>query len=212
MRLVKQKRNIFLKKLASVRVFPYGIDERADDMLMGHDHFDDVLERLTGAYSAYDRVLGVRAAEAALALYIRPLLLARIFVKVLQITVLITGIRVYGVMAGLACWLLVYILTRPVVWFVRRSLLCLSESITRRQILTLGENVYGRLMSRCSHYSLLKNANSIPGKSLVNGVYSKTFVDFLPKNQEVREVALKLADQYEGSLADLVACSKILAQ
>ena len=202
-------RNIFLKKLASVRVFPYGIEDQDDGEAMGREQ---VLEYLTSAYSTHDRILGTRVASMALSLHVRPLLYARIFVKVLQLTVLLAGISTYGVPRGFALWLGVYIATSPVVFFIRKSLLCLAESIVRRQILTLGGTLYGRLVARCFRYALLKNIKHIPAKSLVDTIYSKTSIDFLPDNLEAREIALKLADQFDGSLADLIAASTILAR
>ena len=103
-------------------------------------------------------------------------------------------------------------LTRPIVWFVRRLLLCLSDAILRKQSLTLGDTLYGRLVSGCVRYALLKNTKHIPAKSLTDDIYSKTSRSFLPDNLEAREVALQLADQFDGSLADLIASSKLLAQ
>lgn len=203
------KRNIFLKKLAGERVFPYGIDDQDDGDGRGRDQ---VLEHLTGAYSMHDRILGIRVASMALSLHMRPLLLTRMCVKSLQLAVLLAGVHTYGVLIGFIIWLGVYIATRPVIWFIRKSLLCLAESILRRQILTLGETVYGRLVSRCFRYALLKNIKHIPAKSLINNIYSKTSMDFLPDNLEAREIALKLADQFDGSLADLITSSTILAQ
>ena len=205
-----RKRDIFLKKLASERVFPYGIEDDGEGI--GRDNRDQVLEHLTGAYSVHDRALGTRVASMVLAIHVRPLLLTRICVKSVQIAVILTGVHTYGVLKGFMLWLGVYMLTRPIVWFVRRSLLCLSDAILRKQSLTLGDTLYGRLVSGCVRYALLKNTKHIPAKSLTDDIYSKTSRSFLPDNLEAREVALQLADQFDGSLADLIASSKLLAQ
>lgn len=207
--LPSRKRNIFLKKLASERVFPYGIEDQDDGEGIGRDQ---VLEYLASAYSMHDRVLGTRVANMGLSLHMRPLLLTRICIKSLQVVVLLAGVHTYGVPKGFMLWLGVYMLTRPAVWFVRRSLLCLADAILRKQILTVGDSIYGRLVSRCFRYALLKNIKHIPAKSLTDDVYSKTSRSFLPVSAEVREIALKLADEFDGSLADLITSSTILSR
>jgi len=111
----------------------------------------------------------------------------------------------HGIRTGLLLWALVYLSTRPLAWMNRGRGARVAERILRRSHEPAAPVVRTRR-------ALGRSLGSIPAGALCSALWGRDITAVLPDDEAVRDIAVKLADQYQGSVDDLLETSRALAR
>lgn len=150
--------------------------------------------------------LGPRAAAALLATTSRRYFATRHGLRALLVTTLPTLIVVHGLRTGLLLQTVLYLASRPLAWTNRgRGGRC-ADTIARS--LPANNPATAARIRR----TLARHLDSIPAGAVLSDRWGERIVELLPAEEASREIAVKLADQYQGSIEDLVETSRALAR
>ena len=131
-------------------------------------------------------------------------LLRRYALRMLVLTSLPTLVTIHGLRAGILLQGVVYLTTRPLTWLNRGRGSRIAERLMRHEpAAATGAAALRRALGR--------SLTSIPAAAVHSHRWGDAIVANLPPDEAVREIAIKLADQYHGSVDELVETSRALA-
>lgn len=177
------------------------------------DHYDfeqsmsvrQAEQLVNGSYARnFVEELGPRAAAAVLERFSRRYISTLIALRLLLAASLPVLVHVHGIGTAIALQSILYLGSRPLAWVNRRHGARCAETIARTWSGRVGIPHVQRTLSR--------HLSGIPANAIVSELWGKHIVDALPCEEDVREISLKLADQYAGSVADLIETSRALAR
>lgn len=163
-------------------------------------------EILSGAVRRnYVEEIGERAALRVLRAASRPYMLSKYALRVGVLSCIPVLLYAHGVATAVLLQTVVYLSTRPLAWKNRGRGARVADRILQHRI-----DLHGR--ERAVGRALAAELSHIPAKALHSRHWRDHLEKLLPTEEDVREIALKLSDQYEGSLKDLTETSRSLAR
>jgi hypothetical protein len=149
--------------------------------------------------------LGEQASLRVLQAATRQYLLSKYILRVALLAVLPVLLYVHGLATGVLLQTLLYLSTRPLAWTNRGRGARIAEHILSYRQDQLGS-------PRGTRRALRRELPSIPAKALTSQRWKAQLHALLPRDEAVREIALKLADQYDGDMRALLETSVELAR
>jgi len=163
-------------------------------------------EMLSGAVRLnYVEEIGERATLRVLRAASRPYMLRKYALRVGVLSCIPVLVYVHGAVTAVLLQTVIYLSTRPFAWKNRGRGARVAERILRHRI-----DLHGR--ERAVGRALAAELSHIPAKALHSRQWRDHLEKLLPTEEDVREIAVKLSDQYEGSLQDLTETSRALAR
>lgn len=153
----------------------------------------------------YVEEIGEKASLRVLQSAMRPYLVHKYALRTGVLSCIPVLVYAHGVSTGILLQTVIYLSTRPLAWKNRGRGARLAEGILqhRREIPGGRRGLRRALHSELSH---------IPARALHSQRWREHLEALLPREEAVRDIAVKLADQYEGSLKELAETSRALAR
>lgn len=149
--------------------------------------------------------LGEQASLRVLLAATREYLLSKYILRIGLLSVLPVLVYAHGVTGAVLPQALLYLSTRPLAWTNRGRGARIAEHILSYRRDQLGS-------PRGARRALRRELPSIPAKALTSQRWREQLHELLPEDEAVREIALKLADQYDGDMGALLETSVELAR
>lgn len=183
--------------------------ESLDDDYMDPDYMRSsryAFEMLEGAFRRnYSDEIGEKAALRVLRATSRTYILYKYSLRIGLLLCFTFLLTVHGVATATLLQTLLYLSTRPLAWFNRGRGARVAERVLQYRV----DSPRGTPAVR---RALRAEISSIPAQALYSWRWKEHLEELLPVEEDVREIALKLANQYEGSLRDLTETSWSLAR
>lgn len=197
-----------LKSLADVYANLFRPELFEDDFLDAEYAMSprQAFELLAGSFRRnYIEEIGERAALRVLQTLCRPYLVHKYGLRTVLLTCFCVLLYAHGPSTAVLLQTLVYLVTRPLAWTNRGR-----GARSAERVLRYHSDVTGG--TRAIRRALHSERSHIPARALHSRQWRKHLEELLPVEEDVREIALKLSDQYEGSLAELTETSRALAR
>jgi len=155
-------------------------------------------------HDRYITDLGEEVSLAILRRAMRPYLVVKRSLRAALILGLLATPLLYGWIGGVLTQTAAYLVTRPLSWYNRGRGTRLSRVIS-------GQDTGALLSDRRLRRALRARHASIPARTLRSEHWGMVLVSTLPVDEAVRDIASQLAEEYDGSVADLIETSRALA-
>lgn len=149
--------------------------------------------------------LGEQASLRVLQAATREYLLSKYVLRIGLLSALPVLVYAHGVTGAVFLQLLLYLSTRPLAWTNRGRGARIAEHILSYRRDQIGS-------PRGTRRALRRELPYIPAKALTSQRWKEQLHALLPRDEAVREIALKLADQYDGNMSALLETSVELAR
>jgi hypothetical protein len=183
--------------------------ESFDDDYLDPDYMRSsrhAFEMLAGAFRRnYIDEIGEKAALRVLRATSRTYILHKYFLRIGLLVCFPVLLHVHGVSTATLLQTLLYLSARPLAWLNRGRGARVAERVLQYRI----DSPRGTPAVR---RALRAEISSIPAQALYSWRWKEHLEELLPVEEDVREIALKLANQYEGSLRELTETSWALAR
>lgn len=153
----------------------------------------------------YIEEIGEKAALRVLRALCRPYLVYKYVLRASLLICFSVLVYAYGNATAVLLQATIYLSTRPLAWMNRGRGARSAERILQYRIELPGG-------TRTIRRALRAERAHIPAKALHSHRWKEYLEELLPIEEDIREIALKLSDQYEGSLQELTETSRSLAR
>ena len=183
--------------------------ERYDDDFTNPDYASSSRQTF-GALSRsfrgnYVEEIGEKAAWRVLRAMSRPYMVYKYSLRVGLFACFAFLLHAHWITTATLLQTLLYLSTRPLAWLNRGQVARVTERV-------LQYRPDPRSGMPAIRRALRAELSSIPARALDSCRWKEHLEELLPVEEDVREIALKLAIQYEGSIASLVTTSRALAR